>query len=291
MAASIFLLLAVIIWGWNFVASKIVLEHVSPINLMGFRLLIGLPLMYTLIRWRGKKFDFKGHRRGLILGSIFITAHFAIQFTGIKYTSATNTGWLIGAVPLVTAVLAYFILKERITRYAAIGIIIATAGIVLLISKGDITDLNWLSSVGDWLVLGSCFTWGFYTVFTRDLSRDCDPLITTFTVLITPTIIGTAFIIFTFDTSVIKQFTIEVVIAFLYLGIFGTALAHWFWQEGVARLGAARAGIFLYLEPIATTMLAVPYLNESFGIYSATGGAMVLSGVWIAQWKVYRKPQ
>lgn len=289
MTASIFLLLAVIIWGWNFVASKIVLEYISPLNLMGFRLIIGLPIMYSIIRARGLKFDFRGHRKGLVLGSVFITIHFAIQFTGLKYTSATNTGWLIGAVPLVTAVLAYFILKERINRNAVIGIIVATIGIVLLISKGKLNDMNWLSSIGDWLVLGSCFTWGFYTIYTRDLSRACDPLTTTFTVLLTPALIGIVFIIFTFNWSIVKDLTMEVIIALLCLGIFGTALAHWFWQEGVARLGATRAGIYLYLEPLATTALAVPYLNESFGIYTAIGGTLVLLGVWKAQRKESRK--
>jgi drug/metabolite transporter (DMT)-like permease len=62
-------------------------------------------------------------------------------------------------------------------------------------------------------------------------------------------------------------------------------LAHWFWQEGVARLGAARAGVFLYLEPLATTGLAVPYLGESFGLFTAVGGAMVLAGVYLAERK------
>ena len=290
MAATLFLIFAVVIWGWNFVASKIVLEHVSPLNVMGIRLIVGLPIMYAIIRARKISFDFKGHRRGLLLGSIFIAAHFIVQFTGIKYTSATNTGWLIGIIPLVTAVLAYFILKEKIGRYTIVGIIIATAGIILLISKGNITDLSWLSSVGDWLVLGSAFTWGFYTIFTRDLSRACDPLITTFTVLLTPAAIGLIFMIFTFDWSIIRDFSTEVIISFLYLGIFGTALAHWFWQEGVARLGAAKAGIFLFLEPLATTALAVPYLHESFGLYTAVGGTLVLGGVFIAQRKVYKKP-
>ena len=61
------------------------------------------------------------------------------------------------------------------------------------------------------------------------------------------------------------------------------AFAHWFWQEGVARAGATEAGIFLYLEPVATTALAVPLLGESFTIYTATGGLIVLFAVWLSQ--------
>ncbi len=69
-------------------------------------------------------------------------------------------------------------------------------------------------------------------------------------------------------------------------------LAQWFWQLGVARLGAARAGIFVYLEPLATTALAVPLLGETFGVATAVGGALLLLGVWHAErGPVARSPQ
>jgi SAM-dependent methyltransferase len=71
--------------------------------------------------------------------------------------------------------------------------------------------------------------------------------------------------------------------ALLYLAVAGTALGQWFWQEGVARVGAARAGLFLYLEPLATAALAIPFLGESFGPVMALGGVLVLMGVYIAQ--------
>jgi drug/metabolite transporter (DMT)-like permease len=62
---------------------------------------------------------------------------------------------------------------------------------------------------------------------------------------------------------------------------FASSLA--FWQEGVSRLGAARAGLYLYLEPLATLGLAVPLLDEPFGPVAALGGALVLAGVAIGQ--------
>jgi drug/metabolite transporter (DMT)-like permease len=68
----------------------------------------------------------------------------------------------------------------------------------------------------------------------------------------------------------------------LFLAIPGT-LAQWLWQIGVARLGASRAGLFLYIEPLATTVLAVPLLGESFTAFTAIGGSLVILGVWVAQ--------
>jgi len=92
--------------------------------------------------------------------------------------------------------------------------------------------------------------------------------------------------LFSSDWSKFLHLPLDVTIALLFLGLFGMALAHWFWQEGVARVGAAQAGVFLYLEPVATTALAVPYLHESFGVYTAIGGFLVLLGVWLAQRRI-----
>jgi len=78
---------------------------------------------------------------------------------------------------------------------------------------------------------------------------------------------------------------VDGLVALFFLGIPGTALAQWFWQVGIGRLGAAKAGVFLYLEPLATTALAVPYMGESFGAISAMGGLFVLLGVYLAERK------
>jgi drug/metabolite transporter (DMT)-like permease len=89
----------------------------------------------------------------------------------------------------------------------------------------------------------------------------------------------------TSDWTVFSKEPLEFVVAVLFLGIPGLALGHWFWQEGVARLGAARAGIFLYIEPLATTLLAVAYLHEELKFVTGVGGVLVLAGVYCAERK------
>lgn len=282
--ARIYLLLCVIFWGWSFVATKICLDYVTPVELLGLRFLTGLPVMYAVARAKRLRFDFTAReKQSIALGSFILTAHFLIQITGIKYTSATNTGWIISVTPLVMAVLAFALLKERISRNTVVGIIIATVGILLLVSRGKLGGMDWLSSVGDWLVLVSAHTWALYTVAIRDISRSRNPLAVTFCVMVPSAVLMLGYMAFTSDWGAFLRIPTEGILAILYLGIPSLAIAHWFWQEGVARLGAARAGIFLYLEPVATTVLAVPLLGEHFGVFTATGGLMVLTGVFWAQ--------
>ena len=289
MRSRLFLLACVIVWGWTFVATKIVLDYVTPVELLGLRFLIGLPVLFLVIRFKKVRLEFPPEgRRQILIGSAIITVHFLIQITGLKYTSATNTGWLISVTPLVMAVLSYFMLRERLGKKEIIGIGVATVGILLLVSRGDFGTLNWISSVGDWLVLASAHTWALYTIATRDLSRSSNPLAVTFMVLLPSGMLMLLYMTFMSDWSAFLLLPQEAIVALVFLGVLGLAIAHWFWQEGVAELGAARAGLYLYLEPVATTALAVPYLGERFTWATGVGGLLVLAGVFWAQRKRVR---
>ena len=104
-----------------------------------------------------------------------------------------------------------------------------------------------------------------------------------FAVLLPATVFLAVLMLLRSDVSALRRMPTEGWVALLFLGVFGTALAQWFWQQGVARIGAARAGTFLFLEPVATTALAAPYLGEAVTPWTLTGGGMVLAGVWWAQ--------
>ncbi len=282
--SSFFLLFAVVVWGWSFVATKICLGELTPIELLGLRVFIALPILFAMARFKGAKLVRNPNvYKQLAIGSAIITAHFLIQITGLQYTSATNTGWIISITPLVTVALSYVFLKEQISRFTIIGIVVATTGILLLVSHGNLLNFEWLKSTGDWLILISAHTWAIYTVATRDLTRSQSPLIVTIGVLIPTAVLMLVYMLLTSNWGSFLHLSVKVYIALGVLAIFATALAHWFWQEGVRGVGAARAGIFLYLEPIATTTLAVPMLSEQFGVFTAIGGALVLIGVYIAQ--------
>jgi len=274
------LIAAVVIWGWTFVATKILVAEIGPVEVFFLRLAIGLPFLGLVLVARRVALRFtRADVRPLLLGGAIFTLHFLVQIAGIATTTATNTGWIIAVSPLALAVLSFVLLRERIGPRGVAGIGIATLGILLLVSRGRLTDLGWLRSTGDWLVLVSAHTWALYTVATRNLSRRCHPLAVTFAILLIATGFTAALFAATADFESIRGLSTRAVVALLYLGIPGMALGQWFWQEGVARLGASRAGLYLYLEPLATLALAVPLLGEPFGPFIAMGGALVLAGV------------
>ncbi len=253
-------------------------------KIFALRLAIGLPFLGGVLLVKRVPLRFaRADARPLFLGGAIFTLHFLVQIAGLATTTATNAGWIISVSPLALAVLSFLFLRERIGWGGVAGIAVATTGILLLVSRGSLTDLGWLQSSGDWLVLASAHTWAFYTVVTRDLVRRRHPLAVTFAILLIAAVFTAILFAASADLASVRSLTPRGIAALLYLAIPGLALGQWFWQEGVARLGATRAGLYLYLEPLATLTLAVPLLGEPFGPFIALGGGLVLAGVYVGQ--------
>lgn len=284
MLPHVLLFSAVVIWGWTFVATKILVAELGPVEILALRLALGVPVLAFVLRVRRIPLGFtRADVRPLLLGGGILTAHFLVQIAGIVLTTATNTGWIISVSPLAIAVLSFLLLRERVGRYTLVGIGVATAGIVLLVSRGRPGDLGWLHSTGDGLVLVSAHTWALYTVVTRDLARRRHPLAVTFGILLLAGAASWLLFAVAGDVASVRGLSPRGIVALLYLAVPGMALGQWFWQAGVAGLGATRAGLYLYLEPLATLVLAVPLLGEPFGWSVAVGGVLVLTGVWLGQ--------
>ncbi len=271
-------------WGWTFVATKVLLAELRPIDVVAMRLAIGVPFLalLLLVQRMPLRFD-RADVRPLLLGGAIVTVHLLLQAVALVTTTATNSGWIISVTPLALAALSFVFLRERIGRRGAIGIAVATAGILLLVSRGRLTDLRWLQSSGDWLMLASAHTWAAYTVVTRDLVRRRNPLAVTFGVLLSAAVPIAIVAVASADVAPLRALSPRGMAALLYRAIAGRARGNWFWQVGVATLGATRAGLYLYLEPLATLALAVPLLGEPFGIITAIGGGLVLAGVYLGQ--------
>jgi drug/metabolite transporter (DMT)-like permease len=278
------LLCAVIMWGWTFVATKILLAELGPVEIIGMRLAIGLPFLGLLLLVRRVPLRFeRADAAPLVAGGAIMTLHFLLQVAALTTTTASNSGWIISVTPLALAVLSFLFLRERIGWSAVAGIAVATTGILLLVSRGRIANLDWLQSTGDWLMLTSAHTWAAYTVVTRNLVRRRNPLAVTFAILTIAAALTAIVFVWSADLARVRSLSPRGLTALLYLAIAALAIGGWFWQVGVARLGAARAGLYLYLEPLATLTLAVPLLGEPFGPISVIGGGLVLAGVYLGQ--------
>ena len=285
--ANVQLMMVVILWGASFVLAKIVLEYLTPVETLAARLILAVIVLKIIIS--AKRIRLKINRDDvavLLFASIILSLHFFIQITGLNYTSATNTGWLIAVAPVFIAIASYLFLKEKLRSLQIVGILIATVGVILLVSKGHPGRLDWLKSSGDWLILVSGITWTIYTIATRNITRRINPVNMIFVLLLIPTFGFCIYVLFTMDLHKFLTMPPKVLAAILAYGILSMGVAHWLWLEGLSKKGAAKAGAFIYLEPIVTTITAIILINEKLTALSYFGGLLIIGGVYLVQSKM-----
>src|ERR1017187_10960497 len=134
-----------------------------------------LAVVFLVIIAKTTKRDFsiewKKHR-GILLLAMIAVFHLWIQVTGLKYTTASNTGWIIGITPVFMALLGYLFFREKLRIINIAGIAVAFFGLLLLISKGDFSKIDLISNKGDVMVLASAFTWSVYSLINKKRSEE-----------------------------------------------------------------------------------------------------------------------
>src|SRR5690242_7049642 len=107
MLPHILLLVAVVIWGWTFVATKVLVAEIGPVELLALRLAVGVPFLGCVLLARRVSLRLAPEDwRPTVLGGAIIATHFLVQITGLQTTTATNTAWIITITPLLLAVLS-----------------------------------------------------------------------------------------------------------------------------------------------------------------------------------------
>ena len=274
------ILLAVIFWGISFVATKIVLTELDPVTIIALRIILAsvLLLIIAIITKRSFKINLKNHGSILILACVAVF-HLWIQITGLKYTTATNTGWIIGTAPIFMALLGIIFFKEKINLVQGAGILIAMFGLLFLFGKGDITDIDPIQNKGDLLVLASAFTWGVYSMVNKKITLSYSPLMTILylfimmSIIIIPVNLNDTVI-----ESVVHLSTIGW-ISILFLGLFCSGIAYVIWAYSLRDIDSAKVGAFLYFEPLITVAAAWILLQESVTILMLLSGIIITFGV------------
>jgi uncharacterized membrane protein len=168
------LLIAGMIWGSSFISGKIGVEHVDPVLFSflryGFATLSVIPIILLF-----KEFD-----RSVLLNPIIIfisvinAVAMNLQNIGMTMTTATNSVLLIDINVVYIAVLAVFLLKERMTRQVMVGLVCGIIGVVIISTNGDIGSLGGGTFLGNLFVLLAGLLWSVYVIGVR-LSRRHHP--------------------------------------------------------------------------------------------------------------------
>jgi drug/metabolite transporter (DMT)-like permease len=276
------ILLAVIFWGTSFVATKTLLHEINPLTIIILRLIIASILLTAIALSMKRNFslNLKSHGWIFILALVAVF-HLWIQVTGLQFTTAANTGWIIGTAPIFMAIMGLIFFKEKITLIRLLGIILAIFGLLLLFGKGDITRIGLIENKGDLLVLGSAFTWGVYSTVNKKISLSYSPLMTILYLFLMMAIIIVPFNLDQETIDSVLHLSLLGWLMVLFLGLFCSGVSYVIWAQALRDMESAKVGAFLYLEPLVTVVTAWFFLSEEITFLMIISGLLITIGVII----------
>jgi drug/metabolite transporter (DMT)-like permease len=273
-------LAAVVFWGASFIATKTALYELRPAEIIIIRLFFGslLLLLIALGTKRNLYIGFKGYV-GILILALVAVFHLWIQVTGLQYTTASNTGWIIGTSPVFMTFIGYFFFGEKFNFIKTAGIIIAFSGLILLISKGNLAALDFISNKGDFLILASAATWSIYSAVNKRIALDYPPLIITLFLFIMMGLILLPFTLRSRFIFSIASLSATGWISVLFLGLLCSGVAYVLWAQSLKEMETVKVGAFLYFEPFVTVFTAWLLLNERITLLIILSGLVITFGV------------
>lgn len=279
--------LATLIWSGNFIVARAVHKEITPLQLSFYRWGTATILLFPFA-WRTCITEWpqvKKHLPYLFWLSLTGVSLFnTLVYIAGHYTSAINLA-LIGTTssPVFANILARIFLKEKLGIAKISGMLICIAGILVLLSKGNLQNLlNLHFSEGDAWVLLAALSFAVYTI----LVRKRPPVISPLNLLFSSFLLGTLLLLplFLLEMNTGKHITwdISLVSVILYLGLGASIISFFIWNKSIQILGAGRTALFGNLIPIFSSLEAVIILHEQFSIVHIISMLIVLAGLVIA---------
>ncbi|MCL4549425.1 MAG: DMT family transporter [Bacteroidetes bacterium] len=273
-------LFAVFVWGLSFIATKNALNEVTPVVIVFIRQLLGISfLMFIAVKQR-KSFAITWHdHKWVLLLGLIACFHLWIQVTGLQWTTASHTGWIIGITPVFMTIFAMIFFREKIVKHQTIGIVLSFAGLLMLVSKGDFSSLDFIKNEGDLLIIGSSVTWAVYSMVSKRTTLNYSPLMTTLYLFAIIAIVLSPFTINQHNINAVTHLSFGGWISILFLGIFCSGAAYTLWAQSLAEMPASRVGAFLYIEPFVTFFGSWILLDEKITLITLLSGLVIIGGV------------
>ena len=283
---SFLLVLISLIWAGSFIAVKITVNEISPIDLGFLRFLVATPIMiiFLLLRKKDVRIPKKELPSLIILGLTGVTFLYIFQFIGIEYTTASTSSVLISANVIFIVILSALFLKEAFSFKKTLGVILSFLGVIVVIfaqSSNEKIIFNNQFIIGCLLVLLSAFCWAIYSVVGKKLLDKYDA----FAVTAYAFILGTIFflpIVLPNIFNVVQNISFNGWMAILYLALLCSVFGYVAWYYALSKTEAGKTAVFLSLIPLFTITLAF-FIDEIPTILFLVGATLIIWGIYWTQ--------
>ena len=285
------LALVAVAWGGTFIAGRS-LAGVAPMFSASLRFLLASAALSLFLVISGKGFRRVTARQVLVvtlLGFCGIFSYSFFFFSGLQHISASRAALIVALNPAVMALIAYLFYHERVSALKMLGIALCFGGVALVVGGGDPQRAGGGGSgwLGEALIGGCVLSWSAYSVFCKSVVRQLGPLHTVTYSIYAGTIMLAAYTACTgaLDFAAVARFSSGEMLSLLYLGIVGSAVAYIWYYDGIQKIGVARAGVFIALNPLAAVLFGAALLGEQMTLATLLGGALIITGIVVENFR------
>lgn len=271
------------IWGASFVIGKVALVELSVPHLMLYRFVFASIAFVPLLVHSRPRLERRDWSVVAIAAVVGVPVQFLLQFEGLARTTASHAALMIGTAPVLVAIAAFIVLRERLRPVAWLALVASTAGVALIVMQTG-THASGRSAqptlAGDALVLTSMFAAVVWILVSKQLMVRHSAVAVSGVITITGTVALAAWV-FARDGLPPTALTTKTWLAVGSLGLIATTLSTVLWNWGLAHTDAGKAGAFINLEPVVGAALGVWLLHESLGTNAVLGGMLIVAGALV----------
>ncbi|MGN7974286.1 DMT family transporter [Serratia plymuthica] len=279
----LFPLLAVLIWSVNAVVSKLSATTIDPAAISFYRWLLALIVLTPFVlpgvirNWREVRAN--GWKL-LILGLLGMVLYQSLAYYAAHSVSALFMGIIVSLIPLLTILISIVLLRIAPTVGVAIGSVLSFGGLIWLVSAGHPGELLQHGiGKGELMMFAAAASYALYGVLTKRWMI----ALPNWQALYVQILFGVVLLLPNFLMAQDVGLNSQNIPLVLFAGIPASIIAPFLWIQGVMRLGANTASIFMNLSPVFTAVIAVLFLHEQLHSYHLIGGGVTLLGVILSQ--------
>ena len=269
-------------WGGTFLTGQITSKAISPVlGAFGRFAVASIYFIFMLTIREGKWPRPNRKQWGLIISAAAtgIVAYNVFFFSGLKLIETSRASLIIALNPVGIMWLASILGIERLNRRRVIGIIVALFGVGVVLTRGELAEIQANVGTGELFILGCVISWSLFTLIGRKLMEGLSPL----TINTYASIIGSIALLIPAANQMPALISAgwPVWLSIVYLGVFGTGLGFVWYYDGVRDIGPTRTGIFINLVPAWAIILGALFLQEQILPATLLGGMLIITGVTI----------
>jgi drug/metabolite transporter (DMT)-like permease len=271
---------ALFLWGLSFPILKIALHTNATNAILFYRYLFALLFILPFFLWKCRGIGILRRHPALFLLGISNWAGSFLQFAGLRLTSSTKSAILTQTMIVTVPLIAFWLLKERLTRMRILAITLSTTGAVILSTNLDFQGVQTGASfLGDMLTVAAVFFWAIFIVITRKYA----PSIECFWLLWANYMATTLLAVLAATTTGETSIDVPGLWLCLFMAIFCTLLPTILYNYSMKMVDATSAAILGPVETISAVLLSFFLLGENLTWIGIGGAVLILSSAYLVE--------